>query len=489
MHHQKRFLLAIGLILTLIVGALPAAAQGTLGYDQTVSGEITSDAYEVPFTFEGTAGDTIVIAMTATTEGLDSYLVLLGPDSGEPLASDDDGAGNLNSLIGPFVLPETGTYTILATRFMRAESDSVGTFTLSLSMVEVAPLSLGETVTVDLNDSQPFAFLSVDGQMGNLYSLSATTENAGSDFRVDVRDTANSILTQGYGGTTTPMLLDPLVLPTDGTYMIVLSRQYAAATPPSLDGALSVSLTLETIDVTPLEIGAAAISGTLDDANPTDHYAFTATQGDILRLSGSQDLAGGMFEIAIFSPEGYQINSFVPFYNNTDEFALDPLRIDTTGQYTLIARRLDETGEDLSGLVSTYTLSLAPTETPLLTTGEGMTGTFEDSNVYEKVFRYEGTAGTTLRVTMGSADGAYSPSLSVQGPSMAGTASALMSSGYGGGGGASFVLSFSSGVPGTLTYEFELPESGTYIFMVQNTNQGNPAQQSASFNLQVDELN
>lgn len=61
------------------------------------------------WTFEGTAGESLSVDLTAD---FDAYMYLLGPGLTEWL-SDDDGAGCLNSRI-TVVLPESGAYTVIA---------------------------------------------------------------------------------------------------------------------------------------------------------------------------------------------------------------------------------------------------------------------------------------------------------------------------------------------------------------------------------------
>lgn len=62
-------------------------------------------------TFEGTAGQDVTIrAVDAGQVGVDALLVLLDPD-GNAIAGNDDGGGNLDSLIEQFELPADGTYT------------------------------------------------------------------------------------------------------------------------------------------------------------------------------------------------------------------------------------------------------------------------------------------------------------------------------------------------------------------------------------------
>jgi len=85
------------------------------------------------YTFEGSAGQRIEVLMRSTA--IDCYLTLEGAD-GQPMAADDDGAGNLDSRV--FVtLPITGTYTIVASSF----AADTGSYELLLREYRAQPIA------------------------------------------------------------------------------------------------------------------------------------------------------------------------------------------------------------------------------------------------------------------------------------------------------------------------------------------------------------
>ncbi|MBN1964203.1 MAG: PPC domain-containing protein, partial [Anaerolineae bacterium] len=236
----------------LVVGVIPALAQGdgtTLNYGDSVLGEITADVYEVFYTFTGSAGDQVVISLNKLQDGLDPYLDLLGPD-GSSLYVDDDGGGNLNSLLGPFALPADGTYTIVATRFMRETGGSVGAFRLTLQLAQPTPLTLNEAVTVELSEAQPFAFFSYPGTPDMVFSLSGQG-TGDADYNISVRDPQGGYVNSWYAQAGGNALLDPLPLNQAGDYIIVVTRQTQSA----MSGATSVTLTMRAVETAPLSFG------------------------------------------------------------------------------------------------------------------------------------------------------------------------------------------------------------------------------------------
>ncbi len=104
-------------------------------YGDTVDGTITEGGPQDPkyddlcatHAFEGSEGDTVEITMTS--DALDPFLILTGPDGNDVVAEDDDGASGLNSALLAD-LPGDGVYTIWAGSY---SGDATGSYTLSLS--------------------------------------------------------------------------------------------------------------------------------------------------------------------------------------------------------------------------------------------------------------------------------------------------------------------------------------------------------------------
>lgn len=90
------------------------------GHLTTDSGTLEADnSYVDSYTFEGKAGQEVVIEMTSSE--VDSFLILLAPD-GQGLAQDDDGGGGSNARLVVTELPADGTYTVLANSYAPGET-------------------------------------------------------------------------------------------------------------------------------------------------------------------------------------------------------------------------------------------------------------------------------------------------------------------------------------------------------------------------------
>ncbi len=457
----KLFLAFLSVLVVVLPGVALAQGGGTITYGQVVTGEITQDAPEVRYTFTGAAGDVIVIRMNATQSGLDSYLELLGPD-GQSLQTNDDSGGNLNSLIGPFRLPASGTYTVIATRFMRQQGSSTGPFELSINTGVLNPLSLNETITVTLDDAQPAAYFSYNGTAGEMLTVSgqAVGGDASSGqgtFVLEVRDPAGLVLRNMGDMPGIGAVIDPLVLNQTGEHLFTVARQTPMGGTTQPAGSVTVQFTVRPIQTQPIERGQT-VQGTLDDNNPSDHYVFNGVAGDLLRVEVAQGANGQPVDVQVISAADGSYAGGNNTANSTNGVvSIDPLAVNNTGTYLIIVSRSNMMGTpEVGGLSPSYTLTFGATQTPALQPGVAVEGAFTDPNVYEQVYTFAGTAGQTIRVTLRALSANYGTSIDIQGPTDP--------SGY-----QPFYLTFSSSTSGTFSYEVQLPVGGTYLFRVHNS--------------------
>ncbi|MEL6148169.1 MAG: PPC domain-containing protein [Chloroflexota bacterium] len=78
---------------------------------------LTEDVTTRLYAFNANEGDVVTISVTQVTEGMDPYIVLLGP-AGQVIAADDDGGQvPLSSLISEVAVPQAGSYFILVSTF------------------------------------------------------------------------------------------------------------------------------------------------------------------------------------------------------------------------------------------------------------------------------------------------------------------------------------------------------------------------------------
>ncbi len=89
-----------------------------LTYEALQSGTITDAERAQTYTFRGAAGDTISVQMSATTGDLDTRVFLMDNLGNTLISNDDDLFNNtFDSFIAGYILPKSGYYTLVATRF------------------------------------------------------------------------------------------------------------------------------------------------------------------------------------------------------------------------------------------------------------------------------------------------------------------------------------------------------------------------------------
>ena len=100
--------------------------------DVPVTGAITNETPYVTYSFAGVGGDVISVDMQAVGPNLDTLLQIVDA-TGAVVNVNDDGVGTTNSSISNARLLNSGTYTIIATRYGKEIGGTEGQFLLTLS--------------------------------------------------------------------------------------------------------------------------------------------------------------------------------------------------------------------------------------------------------------------------------------------------------------------------------------------------------------------
>lgn len=336
----------------------PPVMGGDLAYGDTVSGTINNDQYEQRWTFGGNRGDRVTIVMERDLDepgGLDGYLLLEGPD-GTVVTQVDDTGGSVMPVIESFTLPETGPYTIVATRFGFAGGFSTGDYTLTLTAdggtpgppagttglrwfadelpADVFLLTYNTPAEGAINADNVDDWYIFRGRAGDSLTIRLNHTNGDLDPLVIVTDINGYELATNddIDGAQDAAIVD-FVLPADGTYLIRATR-YGFANGLSSGGyALLIETDAEPIEgddplnLAPLAYGDTA-SGDLGFDNPNDVYAFEGRAGDTVTAGLLLDGDMVPLRLAIIDPDGHIVegNAETQLYNV-------PLPVD--GTYTL----------------------------------------------------------------------------------------------------------------------------------------------------------
>ncbi len=96
-----------------------------------VRGTIKDGQYVNYWDFDVNAGETVTITMRKSSGGLDPFLVLIDANN-NILAFDDDSAGGRDATLRSIRVPQSGTYTVAASRYQQAQGYTSGDYTLTI---------------------------------------------------------------------------------------------------------------------------------------------------------------------------------------------------------------------------------------------------------------------------------------------------------------------------------------------------------------------
>ena len=240
-------------------------------YTQTVQDQLTTAEGSKDYIFTGQAGDVIVATETSADSNFDANLHLLD-STGSELTSNDDSAGSLNSMIGPYTLPTTGTYTLRATTI---DGTTVGAFSLTLNKTEVTPLAYDQTEDASFTPRDTVRYFTFDGTAGDLVTISGDSK-ASIDTSLTLNDANGSqVATDDNGGAGFDPEIFQQLLTTTGTYTVALQ----AVTP----GTGKVTVSLKHTPPPSLDEGPQTLA--FSDTQNARAVMFTAKAGETVRLN------------------------------------------------------------------------------------------------------------------------------------------------------------------------------------------------------------
>lgn len=217
----------------------------------TVQGQLEGEYTAVLYGFNASQGDMVEISMNPITDGLDTYLVLIGQNA-ELLTFDDDsgedaGGAMDSSLIQGYELPYDGSYYVIATTYYHIDSMSgevsplMVTVDFEITVNGITPPAdlpgfdpnvttfaaqmpgSGSELNLELTADQPIAYLAFDGAAGEVLNINIRSETPQPTpiihlFALDGRRLA---MNQVLDGDSRIANLDNLELPMDGRYLLM----------------------------------------------------------------------------------------------------------------------------------------------------------------------------------------------------------------------------------------------------------------------------
>ncbi|MCL4254485.1 MAG: hypothetical protein KJ043_12005, partial [Anaerolineae bacterium] len=187
------------------IAPTPVSNSGTIALDEAVVGEITNENFVRFYAFSGTQGDVVTFTMRADVGNLDPYLILIDPD-GQQIARNDDGSGlGFNSSLDKVILPKTGDYTLVATRFQVAFGVTEGTFQLSATadsgtsqaLIGILPIEY-EVPQTEVLSGGNFQYYGFNAQAGDVITITHVNASGNLDPFLALEDVFGVELARSY---------------------------------------------------------------------------------------------------------------------------------------------------------------------------------------------------------------------------------------------------------------------------------------------------
>lgn len=147
------------------VEAGPGSGVSEDGSEAVVTSEITDNSYVHFWDFDVNAGEFVTLTMEKTSGNLDPLLVVLDANN-NVLAFDDDSGPGRDAQLRNIRFPQTGTYTVAATRYGGLQGYTEGDYKLSIQYGEVSG-EVPDDDDDDDGDRSPRGVGSVQADGGN----------------------------------------------------------------------------------------------------------------------------------------------------------------------------------------------------------------------------------------------------------------------------------------------------------------------------------
>lgn len=352
----------------------PESLAASVELGEVITGEAIDEVGDVDeFTFAGVEGQELSFFFRRLHyDGFQLQLTVLAPD-GRVLASrtsllpdlslEDNGTRRI-------ILPETGEYIV------RIESSRVGGFAVTSGAYEFeiypidrAPeslsrrVALGDTIAGErldrLGDLDEFTFAGAAGQYVNFFIYSLEPDTATSFFlEFALPDMYYRIRTEPRPRSVPVSWTGRIQLPRTGDYTFCVG----AGSEAGLDRG-EYMVELFHIDPGPevlsalVAIGDTVLGEAIDRVGDIDRFTFFGEEGREFNLfAWAEPEANGPFYFKIFTPSGF---SFPYGWEvSSDEPSTGPIRIPTTGYYTVEVSSLAPVDSD--SIVGPYGFYLAP---------------------------------------------------------------------------------------------------------------------------------
>lgn len=263
---------------------------------QVIEGRLSDEVEAVEF--EGEEGQYVIV--TVESDDFDTVASVYDTDSYE-IAYNDDSMGELNSRIGPLLLPYSGEYTLEVSQSYYDEENLGGDFVATIEFVSIATIEFDEPVAFALSPENSDHYYELSVEAGDSFNIMVDSNGA--------IDTVMRVLSSdGYefafdddSGAGFDAEFNNLIFDTGGTYILVVS---SFAEDVTGEGVVMVSRN----PLKSLDEGAVRI--TLSDKIYRDLVVFEGEEGQVITLN-LERLSGDVEDLYVYANiDGMQIMSY-----------------------------------------------------------------------------------------------------------------------------------------------------------------------------------
>ncbi|MEW6578072.1 MAG: hypothetical protein AB1435_02640 [Chloroflexota bacterium] len=388
----------IMMVAGLAFGGLPVRAQveepasTPLSYGQTVQDTISNDRYEHRYWFEGSRGERVYLSAYDLGSGL-RIDIALQDAQGRVLLQALEGYGSGPLVLGPFELPQDGSYTIVMGRYDGKNGTSTGNYLLTLDLVQEALLAPGEDIAGTLDRALATHFWEFIAEEKTVISL----RTSGEGLRyVLIGPDQQEITSAGFS---TDPLATFVLLPYAGVYRLSLQTQNFQGSAYAL--RVEIHAITEIVAETPFQdtIGASRRSA---------YYQVYPPQVDLLRVevvSADADFAGS---VSVYNMAGDRVASASSSDEPDYDLLIEPWVVaQDSYYYYLVVSAAAKVDEDVS-----FEIAVRPSQLTLLTLGEAVTMPLNRSATKQR-YVLEVAAGLSADLSLRPIDGWCTPELHI----------------------------------------------------------------------------
>jgi uncharacterized protein YraI len=327
-------------------GAVPSVG---INYGAAVEGVINNTTPVLHYTFQAQAGDTAQIRLRSTSGDLDPFLILLGPNAQEIQRNDDSQTTTRDSAIEITILVD-GTYTIVATRYLEAEGQTAGEFSLSLEKVtavepgQSTTITYGQTLTGTVERDIGFVRYTFEAQAGDIIDIQMQGTSGNLDpllVLLNAQDVELARNDDADTATSRDSAIQGFAIPADGAYIIVATR--FGENDGVSEGTFDLTLTLTTSPTPAVGVGEVqTATGTISNDQPGQSFTYTVNADEVVTVelvatSGDLDPL-----LIILAPDGREIVRNDDLSSDSTNSRIENILLNEHGDYSFIATRYQQ---------------------------------------------------------------------------------------------------------------------------------------------------